>query len=179
MTDLKKKIIDRIIDTEGGYVNDADDSGGETNYGITKQTALINGYTADMIDLPHSFAFGIYSREYWDSVRADNLLKISENICLNIVDICVNIGPYYAGTILQRALNIFNDRENLYNDIDEDAIIGDKTTDALKFYLDTRSEEVLIKLINALKCQRYIEVVKESPKNEKFIYGWIKQRVDL
>ena len=31
------KIIYKVIEHEGGYVNDKDDLGGETNYGITKR----------------------------------------------------------------------------------------------------------------------------------------------
>ena len=30
-----------VIGVEGGYVNDPRDTGGETNYGITKNTALL------------------------------------------------------------------------------------------------------------------------------------------
>ena len=34
-------IIEKVLQHEGGYVNDKDDLGGETNYGITKRFYLI------------------------------------------------------------------------------------------------------------------------------------------
>ena len=41
---MKDRIINAIIDREGGYVDEPDDSGGETNYGVTKAVARANGY---------------------------------------------------------------------------------------------------------------------------------------
>ena len=67
----KKKIIDEILRTEGGYVFDPDDSGGETNFGITKDVARAYGYTGCMRDLTRDQAFDIYVARYWDAVRGD------------------------------------------------------------------------------------------------------------
>ena len=39
-----QQIFDRVIGHEGGYANDPRDTGGETNWGITKRTARENGY---------------------------------------------------------------------------------------------------------------------------------------
>ena len=49
---LKHKIINQIIEREGGYVDDISDSGGETKYGITEEVARRYGYDGKMIDLP-------------------------------------------------------------------------------------------------------------------------------
>ena len=67
--DIKSKIINSIIAIEGGYVNDPNDSGGETNFGITYKVALANGYHGDMINLPVSVAFNIYSQKYYRLAR--------------------------------------------------------------------------------------------------------------
>ena len=48
MSDKFTKFIDRVLSHEGGYVNHPKDPGGETNWGITKRTALANGYTGAM-----------------------------------------------------------------------------------------------------------------------------------
>ena len=45
------RVIDAILRAEGGYVNDPQDKGGETNYGITVAVARANGYTGPMRDL--------------------------------------------------------------------------------------------------------------------------------
>ena len=36
--DTFEEIIDKVIEHEGGYVNDPDDPGGETKYGIAKNS---------------------------------------------------------------------------------------------------------------------------------------------
>ena len=51
-------IIAGILVVEGGYVNHPSDPGGETNYGITKSTAVRHGYTGSMVDLPKETEIG-------------------------------------------------------------------------------------------------------------------------
>jgi lysozyme family protein len=77
---MKKKIIDNIIELEGGYVNDPSDSGGETNYGITKKIAVAYGYTCEMIDMPVEVAFDIYASMYWDVIKGDDIELLSEKV---------------------------------------------------------------------------------------------------
>ena len=74
MTDnIKQQIINDIIAAEGGYVNDPNDSGDETNYGITVAVARENGYYGAMSQMPRGFAFTVYSSRYWHSLQADSL----------------------------------------------------------------------------------------------------------
>ena len=77
---MKTKIIDAIIDREAGYVNDPSDSGGETNWGITKHTALLNGYSGEMVNMTRDQAFDIYSAIY---------TEVFGSYCINIW--CINI----------------------------------------------------------------------------------------
>ena len=59
MSELKTHTINEIIKVEGGVVNDPNDSGGATNFGITEQVAREYGYTNDMRDLPRVAAVRI------------------------------------------------------------------------------------------------------------------------
>ena len=177
MHSLKKKIIDNIIRVEGGYVNDPSDSGGETNFGITIETARAYGYTGLMRDLPRETAFDIYVARYWDAVRAEDLIALSEPITAEIVDTAVNMGPKRAGKFLQRSLNAFNNQQRAYNDISVDGAIGPATVFALKRYLQTRDEETLVKVLNCLQGAFYVDLVERREKDEKFMYGWFKNRV--
>lgn len=177
MSNLKQKIINEIIRVEGGYVNDPSDSGGETNFGITIETARAHGYTGLMIDLPREIAFDIYVAQYWDAVRGEDLVALSEPIAAEIVDTAVNIGPNRAGKFLQRSLNAFNNQQRAYNDVTVDGNIGPATIFALDRYLQTRDETTLVKVLNCLQGAFYIKLAERREKDEKFINGWFKNRV--
>lgn len=177
MHPLKKKIIDDIIRVEGGYVNDPNDSGGETNFGITFDTARAYGYTGSMRNLPRETAFDIYAAKYWDIVRADDIVELSESIAAEVVDTAVNMGPKRAVTFLQRALNAFNDRGRWYPDIVIDGRIGPATINALAGYMQNRDEKTFVKVLNCLQGAFYIELAERREKDERFINGWFRNRI--
>ena len=173
---MKEKIINEIIRIEGGYVNDPRDSGGATKFGITEKVARAHGYKGHMCDLPHYIAFDIYSARYWDSVRADDM---PDALAEEVVDTAVNMGVTRAGKFLQRALNALNNQNKLYSDLVVDGDIGRATIAALRAYLSKREENVLIKALNCLQGAYYIELSERRQKDERFVYGWIKNRVKL
>lgn len=176
---MKSRIISEIIRVEGGYVNDPSDSGGETNFGITVAVARANGYNGAMRDLPRSIAFDIYSAKYWDAVKGDDLAKLSELVAEEVADTSVNMGPGRAGKFLQRSLNVLNNQAKLYADLVVDGAIGPATVSALRGYLDTRDEETLAKALNCLQGAYYITLAERREKDERFVYGWFKNRVTL
>lgn len=176
---MKQQVIDEIIRIEGGYVNDPSDSGGETNFGITVAAARAYGYAGAMRDLPREVAFGIYSARYWDAVRADDLATLSPRIAAEVVDTGVNAGTGRAAEFLQRALNVFNNRGGFYRDIKVDKSIGPATVDALRSYLLMRDEGTFLEALNCLQGAFYIELAERREKDERFVYGWIKERVKL
>ena len=92
------KIIEKVLEHEGGYVNDPNDLGGETNYGITKRFYP----DVDIKNLTREQAKDIYKRDYWDKNRVESL---PENLWHIFFDMCVNMGRGTAVKILQRAAN--------------------------------------------------------------------------
>lgn len=176
---MKERIINEIIRVEGGYVNDPNDSGGETNFGITEAVARANGYTGPMVDMPREVAFDIYSAKYWDAVRGDQLAQLSEVVAEEVVDTSVNMGPGRAGRFLQRALNVLNKATGLYADLVVDGDIGPATLRALDAYLTARDGKELAKALNCLQGAYYIELAEKREKDERFVYGWLKNRVVL
>lgn len=176
---LKENIINHIIEVEGGYVNDPSDSGGETNFGITEAVARDNGYTGPMELMPRDLAFDIYAAKYWDAVSGDELLALSAEIAEEVVDTSVNMGPGRAGKFLQRALNVLNKATGLYADVGVDGAIGPATIRALHAYLTAREGKELAKALNCLQGAFYIELAEKREKDERFVYGWLKNRVVL
>ena len=179
---LEYKIISQIIGVEGGYVDDAADSGGETRYGITERTARTHGYTGLMSELPYDLAYAIIKVDYWDKLSLSNIEELSGIIAEEIADTAVNTGTHRAAVLLQRALNVFNNQQQYYKDLVVDGLVGYKTINALKSYLKKRGAEgeiVLHTLLNCLQGSFYASLVLQREKDEKFIFGWIKNRVQI
>jgi lysozyme family protein len=177
MLDLKKRIIDGIIEREGGYVNDPADSGGATNYGVTLATARAFGYMGDMATMPLQVAFDVYSSRYWDAVCADEISDGSNAIAEEIVDTAVNMGVTRAGTFLQRSLTALNDGQRLYPDLIVDGQIGPATLRALHSYLAVRDERILRRALDCLQGSAYVELAENRQKDERFLYGWLSHRI--
>jgi len=180
MSRLKEKIINRIIEIEGGYVNDESDSGGETRWGITKETARSAGYSGPMHLLPKWLAYEIYEKRYLEKIKFDQIEKLSPAIAEELADTSVNMGWQRAGEFLQRSLNVLNRGGRDYKDLVVDGMIGNKTIKALKKYLKKRGkegEQVLYKMLNALQGSFYVELAERRVKDEKFIFGWYRNRV--
>ncbi len=175
----RRATLNEILRLEGGYVNDPSDSGGETNFGITERVARAHGYAGAMRDLPREVAFDIYSTKYWDSVRGDQLVELSEPVAEEVVDTSVNMGPGRAGKFLQRSLNVLNREAQLYADLTVDGDIGPATLRALGGYLATRDADALVRALNCLQGAFYIELAERREKDERFVYGWLKNRVVL
>ena len=132
-----------------------------------------------MRNLPRSVAFDLLSIRFWDKVKGDDLQKLSVAICKEVVDTGVNMGTHRASVFLQRCLNVLNNKASLYRDLTVDGKIGPSTLMALKDYLNSRDESVLLKALNCLQGAKYIELAERREKDEKWIYGWYKNRVEL
>jgi lysozyme family protein len=167
---------------EGGYVNDPSDSGGETNWGITKKVARDNGYMGDMRELPKELAQQIAKREYWDVMKLDQVADLYPRVALELFDSGFNMGTSAPQRFLQRSLNALNRVEKDYPDMTVDGRIGGVTLSALAAYKRKRGNNgriVLLRLLNALQANYYVELVESREKDEKFIFGWVLNRVDI
>ena len=177
---LKKQIIDEIINREGGYVDDLCDSGGETNFGITVAVARANGYMGKMKDMTRQFAFDIYVSKYWDVLNLDKIEQYSALIAEELADTAVNMGTGRAAEFLQRSLNALNDGGRLYPDLKVDNSVGNKTIEALAAYLKQRGNKgviIMLRALNSLQGAFYIELAEKREKDEKFLAGWLLNRV--
>lgn len=180
MSALRDRIINGIIEREGDYVDNPDDSGGPTRWGITEREARANDYTGPMQALPRAVAFDIYQARYWNALNLDIIEKLAASIAEELADTGVNMGVHRAGTFLQRALNVLNKKATQYPDLVVDGQPGEKTMKALKRYLFLRGRDgqvVLLRMLNALQGAFYIELAERREKDETFIYGWFRARV--
>ncbi|MGB5558105.1 MAG: holin-associated N-acetylmuramidase [Paracoccaceae bacterium] len=122
-------IADEIIAREGGYVNDRDDPGGATKYGVTIGTMRRLGLdltgdgkvtTTDVRALTRDKAKEVFIRDYFRRPRIGDL---PEALQASVFDMYVNAGAN-AVEILQRLLR------DMGQAITVDGLIGPRTIEA-------------------------------------------------
>lgn len=174
------KAVEKVLQVEKGYVNDPDDLGGETNWGITKKTARLAGYFGPMKSMTKKQAKDIYKNRFWDKLGLDEIADDSEKLAYEMFELGVHSGPEVPGKFFQRILNVMNNREQYYKDIIVDGAVGPQTISAYNKYKTKRGSEgikVLEVLMNCMQGNRYVELCEARELNEKYMYGWAKNRL--
>jgi lysozyme family protein len=115
-----------VIGEEGGYVNDPNDPGGETKYGISKAAYP----SLNIKDLTLDTAKAIYQKDYWTKARCDELPGC---VATMVFDSAVNNGVGRAIRLLQMAANVPADGQ-----------FGQGTMTAVKVFLAGRPASALM-----------------------------------
>lgn len=174
-------IINDVLKAEGeAYTNDPKDSGGETKWGWTRKALRDMGWFGSVKDLDRPTAFDLYYRRFVVNSGYEPIMVLSAKIVAELVDTSVNMGEFYAGKFLQRSLNALNDEQKIYPDMVVDGKVGPNTVKTLKKYLDYRGdagEAVMLCCLNGMQLSRYAELAELAPKNERFFFGWVSNRV--
>lgn len=181
-----KLAYDRTMSAEGGYSNNPNDLGGETFKGIARKKNPSWGGWQIVDALRKSGGFpgnlkgdaglGVqvqkfYKSEYWDRVHGDDIAE--QPIANELFDTGVNCGQGIAVQILQRALNLLNNRASLWPNIAVDGGFGYGTLDALRACLAKGRGKRLFNAMNILQGMRYIEIMERNESQEEFAGGWL------
>ena len=153
------EIIERVLEHEGGLVDDKDDPGGLTNLGISQRAYP----DEDIRGLTIERAKELYKRDYWDRFKTGFLPTRLRHI---YVDMCINMGGNRAIKILQEACN----SKNSYK-IDIDGGIGKDTIKAASNVEDFR--------LRAYRVMYYAELCMKKPKMEKYWVGWFRRSCEV
>ena len=94
--------IERVLGHEGNYVNDPNDPGGETKWGISKRSYP----HLNIKDLTREQAIEIYRVDFWEKVHTDVLPYAVD---YQLLDSAVNSGIHQSIRFLQRALDVADD----------------------------------------------------------------------
>ena len=160
------KLIPHILKFEGGFVNDPDDLGQETNKGVTyktyklyrKRKGLPEPTIEDLKNLSDEEFTDILKTMYWDSCLGDRIE--SQSVANAIVDWAWNSGTRTAVKEVQQILGV-----------EDDGILGYITLAAI----NSRSP---LPLFGAIQTARkfYIErICIARPKNKKYYKGWVNR----
>ena len=153
------EIIEKVLEHEGGYVNDPNDRGGETKYGITKKFYP----DVDIKNLTIDQAKHIYHTDYWRRGKCDEIPSRLRHIYF---DMLVNFGKRGAVKVLQRAANAKNKDK-----IDVDGGLGPATLKAIK--------NLELERVRAYRVLRFANLVIKKPEQERFWFGWYKRATEV
>jgi lysozyme family protein len=154
-----QKIIGRTLEHEGGYVNDPNDAGGETNFGISKRSYP----TLDIRNLTREAAIEIYKRDYYDAARVE--LLDSVRVRWKVFDIQVNTGK--GVRILQRALGL-----------SEDGMLGPQTA-AVANAVSVLAEGALLIKIAREQARHYGRRCVKDPTDVAYLDNWLRRAFDF
>lgn len=183
----KWEVIRDKTAVEAGYANDPADLGGETIYGITKETAeewkhlwAKYNWDGDMRTMPKQLAFEIYDLGWWAKLRLDDIWELSIPLAERIFDFGINAGRANAGRSLQEILNVLNKEQKLWSDIAMDGGVGQKTIAALEAYIqanrkDPEAIEKLTMMMFSAQNWHYVQISLKRAKNEAFTNGWMNR----
>lgn len=187
----RQTIIRLYYGIEGGIVDNEDDLGGLTARGGMTETKLAQhknlweqyGFTGDMCDVPYALYERIMTDDFWNKCYLEDLNEISSELAESIYGWAINSGNSRPIKVLQRHLNVMNNKGARYPNIIADGIMGPKTVNTLKAYLTTCSNrrplEKLIKSICYGQWSFYLEIseTRANEANETFYDGWLN-RID-
>ena len=156
------KAIEFVLDAEGGYGNDPNDKGGETNFGISKRRYP----NEDIKNLTKERASELYKKDFWEKCACDQL---PSPLAIAVFDAAVNQGETGAGRMLQIALQFTGAADQ-----EIDGIIGANTvTAAHKF------GPKLLRRFMAQRMARYIRIVMKDFTQDAWTENWSNRLMKL
>ena len=172
------QIAQQIVAREGGYVDDPDDPGGATNFGVTIGTMQRLGRdltgdgrvdAADVAALTRDQAVRIFVQHYFERSRIGELPQVLQ---ASVFDMYVNAGAN-AVKILQR---LFND---MRIEVDVDGVIGPQTI-AAAFRAEAAAPDHLADAYGIARRNYYYALGDARPASRKYARrrdggkgGWI------
>jgi len=151
------KCIKIILKNEGGYVWNPDDTGGETNYGISKKQYP----NLDIKNLTKNEATEIYRKDYWDKIQGD---KINDRkLALNIFDCSVNCGIRRTVKMIQGVCFVC-----------EDGKLGPQTLKAI----NSKNSYVTRLEFERRRIKFYMAIARRKSQRQ-FLYSWIKRTLEV
>ena len=159
-SDIKfNQAIQLVLKHEGGYVNNPNDAGGPTNFGISQRSYP----HLDIQNLTQAQAIQIYRKDYWDLFPYD---EINDNtLCTKVFDLAVNMGPLNANKCLQEAVI------SCGQFLTVDGYIGPISIAKINLC----NPEALLAAFKSEAAHYYKLLVMRIPTNAIFLKGWLNR----
>jgi len=109
-------MIGKTLKSEGGYVKDPYDPGGETKFGISKRAHP----DVDIRSLTKDQAKEIYRKEYYEAPGVHRIAY--PDVAFRVFDFGVNAGPTRSITVLQEALNNLGGKVKVTGELNDETL---------------------------------------------------------
>lgn len=178
--------IDKVLEHEGGFVDNKHDPGGATNYGISLRwlQSLVDDPESDVdqdgdVDaddikaLTPAKAKAFYRRHWWDKYAYKNIKN--PGVAIKVFDMSVNMGGKQAHKLVQRSLRAVG------IEIEDDGVLGPVSFKSINAALPQH-------LIPAIRCTQagfYYALVMRNEALRKaghdvedfsvFLKGWLNR----
>ena len=161
-----KLFLPKLIIEEGGYIDNPDDQGGPTNFGITLNTltAYLKKYNTAVTasiqglqNLTRQDAEAIYKKMYWDECGGDHLQN--QSVAEIFIDWYINSGN----------IAIESTQEQLR--IKSDGIVGCQTINTINHF----DADLVFFLVQKARIKFIEKYVEDNPGQKEFLTGWLNR----
>lgn len=177
-----EQAIPYILLHEGGFVNNVNDGGGATNYGISLRFLAEHPELGDFdhdgdVDIADIKAMTVddakrvYKECWWDKFKYGAI--VDQTIATKVFDFSVNMGAKRAHVLLQQALN-----QAYGTKLVCDGILGPATYSVINA-ADDDKEQLLLTAYCDQAWQFYQRLIANNSKLTVFAKGWKKRAYSL
>jgi len=169
--------LEHTLRHEGETSNLLSDPGGLTYKGISRvYWPNWEGWKyLDRGEVPPEFLVREFYRiNFWDRIWGDNLSTFGPNLAAEVFDTAVNLSVTTATKMLQEALNLLNSDQDIYADVVVDGKLGPMTLSAVTDCCVYGRKNKLMKVLNILQGEHYINLMRRHPEKEEFS-GWFNR----
>lgn len=175
--------IPLILKHEGGWVNNPNDPGGATNYGISLRFLadypevgdFDNDGDVDAEDIKNMSvedAKAIYKKFWWDKFKYSSIAD--QTIATKVMDLSVNMGAKRAHILLQEAMNSAFGLK-----LTVDGILGNASFSSLNAIADGDQEQKLITAYCNQAWGFYQRLIANNSKLVVFTNGWKRRAFSI
>lgn len=167
-----------ILKHEGGFVDNPNDHGGATNFGISLRWLISSGALTkhpemdmnhdglldwkDIKAMPQSEAVALYKTAWWEPNKYGDFTN--QPLATKVFDMSVNMGPPRAHKLLQRAVQVCG-----HEALSIDGVLGPGTMAAA----NQVNPDNLMYVLCHVQADFYRSIVAHNPTQVKFLKGWL------
>ena len=182
------RIIDKVLENEGGFVDHIKDPGGATKHGVSLRWLLQLGDVDndgilegdfdgdgdvdvdDIRKMTRGDAIRLYRERWWDPNRYSQIQDIQ--MAYKVFDFAINMGKKGSHRIIQRAVNRITP-----GTLKVDGALGTKSITAINGMVATvEFRRQLVRFTCAEALVRYIRIYEKDPNRfVVFLHGWSRR----